>query len=402
MIRETLLLLTMTGCVSAQDLASPLIESFQPAQANDSDYQKGISAMDAHDWDEAVSHFDVVLDRKSSNADAALYWKAYALNHAGRAEEALTTIAQLRRTYPSSKWLKDAQAMEVELRAKSGDPVSPGSQPDEDLKLIAINSLMATDPTSALPILKKVLDSNNSEAVKDRALFILTQNNSPEGRRILIDVARGSRNRDLQVRAIRYLGMTGSDESRKDLDALYQSTPDAAVKHEILKAFMISQGRSFLLNAAKTEGDPELRREAIRDLGITGGQAELATLYSSTSSVEVKEEILKALFIGGDGTKLIEVARTEKQPVLRAAAIRSLGLMGNQGRSDDLIAIYQSDPNREVREAILNALFLQQNGKALVALARAEKDPAMKKKIVEKMALVHTRETTDYMMEVLK
>jgi hypothetical protein len=55
-----------------------------------------------------------------------------------------------------------------------------------------------------------------------------------------------------------------------------------------------------------------------------------------------------------------------------------------------------------VREAVLNALFLQRNGKALVDLARSEKDPAMKKRIVERMATLHTKETTDYMMEVLQ
>ena len=59
-------------------------------------------------------------------------------------------------------------------------------------------------------------------------------------------------------------------------------------------------------------------------------------------------------------------------------------------------------PNPEVREAVLNSLFLQQNGKALVDLARAEKDPDMKQEIVKKMSLVHSKEVTDYMMEILK
>jgi hypothetical protein len=50
----------------------------------------------------------------------------------------------------------------------------------------------------------------------------------------------------------------------------------------------------------------------------------------------------------------------------------------------------------------LNSLFLQQNGKALVDLARSEKDPKWKQEIVQKMSLVHSREVTDYMLEVLK
>ena len=82
---------------------------------------------------------------------------------------------------------------------------------------------------------------------------------------------------------------------------------------------------------------------------------------------------------------------------MQIAAIKSLGLMGGNGRSDVLVSIYQSTSNRDVREAALQALFLQQSGKALVDLARAEKDPAMKSEIVKKMSLVHSKEVTDYM-----
>jgi HEAT repeat protein len=84
------------------------------------------------------------------------------------------------------------------------------------------------------------------------------------------------------------------------------------------------------------------------------------------------------------------------------AAIRSLGLMGENGRGDVLVSIYQSDQNREVREAVLNCLFLQQNGKALVTLVRNEKDPQMKQEIVKKLSLVHSKEAPEYMMELLK
>ena len=76
--------------------------------------------------------------------------------------------------------------------------------------------------------------------------------------------------------------------------------------------------------------------------------------------------------------------------------------MGGNGRADVLVSIYQSSQNRDVREAVLNALFLQHNGKALVDLARGEKDPEMKNEVVKKMSWVHSKEVTDYMMEILK
>ena len=115
-----------------------------------------------------------------------------------------------------------------------------------------------------------------------------------------------------------------------------------------------------------------------------------------------KRFILKQMFITGKSDRLAELARAEKDPSLRAEAIKSLGLMGENGRPDVLVDIYKSDTSPEVRRAVLQALFLQNNGKALVDLARSEKDLEMKREIVNKMSLVHSKEVTDYMMEILK
>ncbi len=404
MIRCTFLFIALSLSALAQDLSSPLVTTFQARQANreDSDYQAGLRSLDARQWDQAIESFEASASRKAASADAALYWKAYAQNRAGQREDALATIADLRQSYPSSRWMKDAQALEVEVRAQTGAPVNPSSEPDEDLKLIALNSLMQSEPDKALPILQKLLVSNNSPKVKERALFVLVQNPSPEGRKVLGDLARNSSNPDLQLKAIRYMGMMGSADARKELASIYSSSSDVRLKRAILQSFMLSGSKDFLINAAKTEPNAELRQDAIRQLMLTGGQDELWQLYESERSTENKEAILKSMFLGGNSPKLVEIARNEKDPNLRMSAIKSLGLMGSNGQGDVLISIYQSDQNREVREAVLNALFLQQNGKALVELARKEKDPRMKEEIVKKMSLVHSKEVTDYMMEVLK
>jgi HEAT repeat protein len=214
-------------------------------------------------------------------------------------------------------------------------------------------------------------------------------------------MVRNSANPDLQMKAVRYMGLMGNKDSRNELASMYNSSSDVRLKRAILQSFMQSGSRDFLLNAAKTEQNPELRRDAIRQLAIMGGQDELWQLYQS-AALEDKKTILQSMFLGGNSSRLVEIAKTEKDPALRIAAIKSLGLMGGNGRADVLVSIYQSDQNRQVREAVLNALFLQQNGKALVDLARSEKDPQMKKAIIEKMSLVHSKEVTDYMMELLK
>jgi len=133
-----------------------------------------------------------------------------------------------------------------------------------------------------------------------------------------------------------------------------------------------------------------------------GAGAELNELYQTETSVEVKKRILQGMFIGNQSDKLIELAKNEKDPELRKTAIRNLGLMKRAGTSEALVSIYGSDSAVDVRRAVVNALFLQNNGKALVDLARAEKNIEMKKEIVSKLSIMKSPEAKDYLMELLK
>ncbi len=64
------------------------------------------------------------------------------------------------------------------MHRKSGDPVQPQAEQDEDLKLLALNSLMQSGDTDALPILQQILEGQHSERLKERALFVLAQDQS--------------------------------------------------------------------------------------------------------------------------------------------------------------------------------------------------------------------------------
>jgi tetratricopeptide (TPR) repeat protein len=403
-MKKIVLAVCLSAPLLAQNFSAAEAQSFQAREAGkgDEDYQRGLSALDTQEWDDAIAAFNESASHKNNSAPAALYWKAYAQNKAGRRAEAMDSIRELRRAYRSSRWVNDAQTLEVEVQAQSGTRMSPGAEPDEELKMVALNSLMQSEPDQAIPILEKLLASNNSDKVKERALFVLVQSGSPKAAKMLGDMARGSANPNLQLKAIRYMGMMGNGESRKELSAVYAATSNQDVKRAILKSFMISGSRDLLFQAAKTEQNPELRQEAIRQLAISGGHDELWQLYNTETSEENKRAILKSMFLTGSSDKLADLARTEKNPALRADAIKSLGLMGDNGRGDVLVNIFKSDSNSDVRHAVLQALFLQNNGKALVELARNEKNPEMKQEIVQKMSLVHSKEVTDYMMEILR
>jgi HEAT repeat protein len=363
-------------------------------------YEKGQSAIDARHWDEALDAFTQAAAMNGPHADGALYWKAYALNKLGRREEAVATLKQLRSSYAASRWLDDAKALEMEMRQASGQKVNPDSQPDEDLKLMALNGLMNSDPDRALPLLEKFLAGNQSPKLKDRALFVLAQSDNAKGREILARAARNNADPDLQLKAIHYLGVMGSHDNRQLLADLYSSSNED-VKRSVLHAFMVSGDREHLLQAAKSEKNSNLRMEAIHQLGISGGQSELWQLYQMEPSVDVKEAILHSMFVGGNADNLIQVARSEKDVRLRRAAIHSLGLMGGERTGAVLASMYATETDPGVRGDIVNALFIQGNAKALIDLARKETNMEMKKEIVQKLAVMGNRDAADYMMELL-
>jgi len=365
-------------------------------------YVEGRDAIEDGKYDRAIDRFNKLIELKTNRTDAALYWKAYSLAKIGQRAEALNTLADLQKRFADSRWSKDAKSLEVEVRQASGQPVSPASQEDDELKLMALRGIMQSDPEQAFPIIEKMLNGTNSPKVKDRALFVLSQSRGARARDIIAGVAKGNSNPDLQLKAIRYLGIMNGTENRQLLADVYKSSPDPAVKRAILRSFMVAGDRERLLSVAKTETASELRGEAVHQLGVMHAGAELNDLYQTETSAEVKKRILQAMFIGGQSDKLIELAKSEKDPELRKSAIHNLGLMRNAGTTGALTAIYASDTSTDVRKAVVNALFIQNNAKALVDLARAEKNPEMKKEIVSKLSIMKSKDATDYLLELLK
>jgi HEAT repeats len=366
-------------------------------------YDEGREALDEDRYERAESKFDQLAQTNSLQTDAALYWKAYAENRLGKRDTALATIAELKRRFPQSRWQKDASALELEVRQSSGQVVHPEAQKDDELRMLAIRGLMNNDPERAMPLLGKALENGSaSPKEKSEALFILAQSGSPQAREILGKIARGQSNPELQGKAIQYLATFGGSESRKILAEVYSSTSDPSIKRAILRSYMIAGDREHLFEAAKNERDDSVKREAIRQLGLIHAQNELQQLYRTDNSPAVRRELLQAFFLAGDAQKLLEAAQSEKDPELRRVAVRNLGLIHSDDSAKALQSIYAKETDRGIKEEVLNAYFIQGNAAAIVAIARNEKDPELKKTAVSKLSIMHSKEATDYLMEILQ
>jgi len=364
-------------------------------------YDDGTNAIDEEDWDEAVQAFKAVAEMNGGRADGALYWMAYALNKNGRRAEALQAIEGLKKNYPKSKWIDDANALALETRESRGERVAPEGIKDDDLKMIAINSLMHSDPEKAYPLLEKIVRGNADKKIKERALFILAQSPSPRAQTLIGDIARGKVNPPLQKEAVRYIGIHGGEKNRHILSEVY-ATGSREVKKEVLRAFMIANDKGRVYTAATSEKDPELRREAIQLLGVMGARAELHTLYTSETSTEVKKQIITGLFLSNDGDRLGHLARGEKDPQLRREAIRKLGLIGAK-TGPILLALYASgDTDVESKKAVIEAFFLQNNARALIDISKKERNQTLKKSALQKLSLMNDEEALAYMLQILE
>jgi HEAT repeat protein len=366
-------------------------------------YDQGTKALDDGDWDRAASAFTEVAKGNGARADAALYWVAYALNKQGRKADALAVLGGFSGKFPKSSWQKDVRALELEIRQSGGARAHPEAENDEELKLMALNSLVNTDPERAVPLLEKFLKGGSSRELKERALFVLAQSNSPRARQILAQAARGTSDPELQEKALHYLGIFGGRGNRQLLAEIYASPSSSVeVKEKILHSFMVAGEGDKILAAAKSEKDPRLRSAAVRQLGVMGARAELWQLYQSESSAEVKRAILRGLFIAGDADHLLELARGETNPELRRESIRKLGVMGKEKTGAALVTIYRSEKDPELRRAAIEGLFVQDNAHALIEIARAEKDAELKREAVKKLSVMRDKEATDYLIELLK
>jgi HEAT repeat protein len=366
-------------------------------------YSEGTRAINDAHWAQAESIFRNLASQHGPRAEAALYWEAYAENKQGNAARALEICAELRHAYPQGNWVKECSALEIEIHGKSDDPLPPQAEQDEELKLLALNSLMQQDEARAVPIIQQILNSNKSDKLKERALFVLGQDQSPQAQALLGQVANGERNPDLQRKAIQMLAVTRGKQAAETLANIYRQTTNKEVKNAILHTYLIIGTPDPLVEAARHESNPELVRTAVHTLGAMGATSQLLTLYHDSSNPEVKAEVIGGLIPAGQkgADALGSIAGSEQDPELRRKAIRNLGIAGGMSAAPALVAIYKKNPDLETKKAVAQALFLAGDSHDLVELARAEKDPAAKQSLVQQLSLIRNKEATDYMLEIL-
>lgn len=301
LIRTTLCSTALVIFAVAPPIHASMTESFSAPIVvvfDDDPYTVGTHAMDEHRWPDAVSAFDKVINEKGKRVDSALYWKAYSLKKLGKTPLAIATCDQLHSQFADSPWNKDCMIVSVDVdpkaisdqvnrsmeQARSYVKVAPyvymdredrnvprGS--DEDLKLLALNSLLNRDPAAALPLLRGILSGNQSENVKKHALFVLAQSKTPEAESILHDAALGKLDPQLQGEAIRSMAVFQGKRANDTLAEAYRTTTDPKIKKSIISAMFITKDAPRMVEMARNEKDLELKRTIVSQLALMNDKA---------------------------------------------------------------------------------------------------------------------------------
>ncbi|HEU4662611.1 MAG TPA: HEAT repeat domain-containing protein [Dokdonella sp.] len=348
-------------------------------------YWQGQAALKKSDWSTALQRFaeleKLLREKEPQSADAALYWEAYALVQAKRTTEAKNVLDALRREFPHSRWREEADALVKQAGPTTNAAARGGG--DEELAEVALEGLMSAPAERAMPLLEKVLKGAYSVKLKKRALFVMSQLDDSEGLDHVVEAASGASDPELREEAVRILGVSGEDRAIERLREIYAGSKDARGKREVLDAYLVADRKDLVLAAARGEADPDVRAHAIQTLGALDAVAELEQLYAATQDAPNRRAIIDALGVAGDSRALAAIAADAKQPEeMRIAAMHALGVAGDEGGSAALRSLYAGANTPALRDAVLQGLLVADDSDAVLELYRNAKTADEKKALL--------------------
>lgn len=393
------LLFALLCALGASAAARPADDAIETKSADArAAYNDGQQAIAREDWAEANQRFrdaERMQAEAKENADAALYWQAYALKQASRIDAARAAVDKLLRQYPNSSWADDARAL---VPARS--PADTAAVAREEDALMAIDALLSSGSKRAVPILQKVLASNHSDKVKSRALFVLSQYDSDAADAALSTILSGQSSTRLKQEAIRMIAAGGKRSSLDRLLPLYRDGTDPKIRSAVIEAWIIGSRGDLLRQAAATEKDPHTRRRAIQAMGAVGDRAGLLELFNQVQDDAAKRDVMQGLGIAGGVDELAKIAGSNASPAVRAEAIKAVGIAGGKRNPEQVVGWYTSGDD-QIKRAVIESLMISGDSKQLVSLYRAETDRDRKRKLLQAISTSGGDEALDLIDEVL-
>jgi HEAT repeat protein len=260
----------------------------------------------------------------------------------------------------------------------------------DELKIAALEALIAAPPERALPAVTRVLQGNNSDEVKESALFILSQIDTPEARSLLMQTARQASG-ELQEEAIQMIGVSGDPQALESLREIYASA-DMDVKESILEAFLIADETDAVLQIALEAKTDEELDAALEMLAAMDATEELRQVRAQ---VGVSEGLIEAYAVSGDFESLRELAMDTSDPEQQVNAIEAMGIVGGDDANASLVEIYRGADSEDVREAALDGMVISGYDEGVLELYRASTSNDEKRQLLEYLSVMGSDEIWD-------
>jgi hypothetical protein len=253
----------------------------------------------------------------------------------------------------------------------------------EELALAAMEGLMAQPAERALPIIKKVLAGAQTTLVKQRALFVLSQIDSPEADEILLQTSR-SGDASLRKEAIRSIGIGGRAKSLAALQDIY-AAGDADVKEQVLHAWLIAGRKQEVYQAALNAKSDEEAGEAIHTLSVMGAVEELRKLGERANA---SKRLVDAYAISGDLASLRKIAEGNAEPEVRAEAVRKIGIISSDAARSALRDIYSRTADAGIKRAALEGMLISGDEQGVLTLYRSATTTEEKRALLRTLTMM--------------
>jgi HEAT repeat protein len=249
----------------------------------------------------------------------------------------------------------------------TGQSSNSGMTEQEEIKAIALQSLMQSNPERALPYIADILknDSKASKGLKDSAVRLLGQYRGPSATNLLLDLARNQTDSRLRRSAIYSLGNVEDDKVFDLLLNLATTSDDQEVAKAALRALAThrnQKAKDSIGSLALSAKSPLIRRDAIYFLGERKDDAaidRLISIYDNDPDPEIKKHAIYALSRSSNPKarqKIWDVARSSSSEEARVQAIQWLDDRSNDKTIDELVKLYQSEKSAKVRKQIVYSL----------------------------------------------
>ena len=420
---------------SLDQQANPLPpEPWAKADPADSLYRLAREALSRGDYKRAAEIFHRIPERypQSAYAGQALYYEAFALYRSGGDDDLSTArdrLNQLKVRFPAimkkdgdplltrvcgelakrgdqqcaasigetAEDSNDVVGPETRTIGPQGRNCSPDADEDSDDRIAALNALLQMDAERAMPILQKVLARRDpcSVALRRKAVFLVSQQRTPETANILMNVARTDPDQEVREQAVFWLSQVPGSTGL--LEEILKGNDNQDIKEKAL--FSISQqneprAQQILCDFAMRDSENnDLREKAIFWLGQRRSSPEntacLRNLYSRlTTNVDLKEKILFSLSQqkgAGNEQWLMNIAVNPKEDIeLRKKALFWAGQSGVA--IPEFAQLYDRMGDTEMKEQIIFVLSQRQSDRAaidkLFDIAKNEKDSELRKKAI--------------------